>query len=130
MVNLIRKKMKALSIKQPWAWLIVAGHKDIENRDWRSDNPGLKYRGEVLIHTGLRMDDDWSAFGIPEICRHVPADEDLPRGGIVGIAEIVDCVKEHESPLVFRAIWLCPPERSAFTLLPMRRPARLFRAEL
>jgi hypothetical protein len=38
--------MKALSIKQPWAWLIVNGHKDIENRDWRSDNPGLKYRGE------------------------------------------------------------------------------------
>jgi ASCH domain len=93
--------MKALSIKQPWAWLIVNGHKDIENRDWRSDNPGLKYRGGVLIHTGLRMDEDWSAFGMPEICRHVPADEDLPRGGIVGICEIVNCVKEHPSPWFF-----------------------------
>lgn len=27
--------MKALSLKQPWAWLICAGYKDIENRNWR-----------------------------------------------------------------------------------------------
>lgn len=27
--------MKALSIKQPWAWLICAGYKDIENRNWK-----------------------------------------------------------------------------------------------
>jgi hypothetical protein len=47
------------------------------------------------------MDDDWSAFGMPEICRDVPADEDLPRGGIVGIAEIAECVKEHPSPWFF-----------------------------
>lgn len=26
--------MKALSFKQPWAWLICAGYKDVENRDW------------------------------------------------------------------------------------------------
>jgi len=34
-----RLAMKALSIRQPWAWLIIAGHKDIENRSW-----GTKYR--------------------------------------------------------------------------------------
>ena len=32
--------MKILSVRQPWAWLIVAGHKDIENRKWRTS-----YRG-------------------------------------------------------------------------------------
>lgn len=26
--------MAALSIRQPWAWLVVQGYKDIENRDW------------------------------------------------------------------------------------------------
>jgi hypothetical protein len=36
--------MKALSIMQPWAWLIVNGHKAIENRNWR-----CHYRGPVLI---------------------------------------------------------------------------------
>ena len=93
--------MKALSIMQPWAWLVVNGHKDIENRDWRSDNPGLKYRGDVLIHTGLRFDDDFTGNGLPDIVRQIPTDDDLPRGGIVGIAEIVDCVKDHPSPWFF-----------------------------
>jgi len=32
--------MKALSILQPWAWLVVNGHKDIENRTW-----GTGFRG-------------------------------------------------------------------------------------
>ena len=39
---------KALSIQQPWAWLIVNDHKDIENRDWRTH-----YRGPVLIHAEI-----------------------------------------------------------------------------
>ena len=37
--------MKALSIRQPWAWLILHGGKDIENRTWAT-----KLRGRVLIH--------------------------------------------------------------------------------
>lgn len=37
--------MKALTVKQPWAGLIIAGGKDIENRTWRTS-----YRGRVLIH--------------------------------------------------------------------------------
>ena len=28
--------MKAISIRQPWAWLVVNGHKDVENRTWRT----------------------------------------------------------------------------------------------
>ena len=43
--------MKALSIRQPWAELIVAGLKDIENRTWRTD-----YRGPVLIHAGMKIE--------------------------------------------------------------------------
>lgn len=93
--------MKALSIMQPWAWLIVNGHKDIENRDWRSDNPGLKYRGEVLIHTGLKFDPNFTGIGLPDIVKKIPTDADLQRGGIIGIAEIVDVVKDHPSPWFF-----------------------------
>ena len=37
--------MKALSIRQPWAWLIVNSHKHIENCDWPT-----KFRGRFLIH--------------------------------------------------------------------------------
>lgn len=41
--------MKALSIQQPWAWLIVNGYKDVENRDWNT-----KFRGRFYVH-GMQM---------------------------------------------------------------------------
>jgi hypothetical protein len=44
--------MKELSIRQPWAWLIIAGHKDVENRSWTTT-----YRGPLLIHAARRPDD-------------------------------------------------------------------------
>ena len=37
--------MKVLSVKNPYAYLIVHGIKDVENRSWKTD-----YRGELLIH--------------------------------------------------------------------------------
>ncbi len=40
-------KFPILSIRQPWAWLIVNGYKDIENRTWST-----RFRGKVLIHAG------------------------------------------------------------------------------
>jgi hypothetical protein len=45
--------MKALSIKQPWAWLIVHGYKDIENRTF--DSPRC---GRIYVHAGKTTDDD------------------------------------------------------------------------
>lgn len=90
--------MKALSIRQPWAWLIVNGHKDIENRDWAT-----KFRGLVLIHASKGMTRDEY-----EDCKFVtkglkpalefPAFEALERGGIVGCAEITNCVTRSASP--------------------------------
>lgn len=80
--------MKALSIQQPWAWLIVHGHKDIENRTWPT-----RFRGQFLIHTGKRHDgapDDWDW---PEI--EPPAAFDY--GGIIGVAEIAGCYQRHAS---------------------------------
>ena len=91
--------MKALSIRQPWAWLIVNGHKDIENRDWTT-----KVRGRVLIHASKGMTRDEYAFAFvhaEEQGVKIPAFGDLERGGIVGEAEIVDCVEDHPSPWFF-----------------------------
>jgi hypothetical protein len=82
--------MKIISIRQPWASLIVSGVKDVENRTWST-----RYRGPVLIHasrTADKISDDefQSRFGMA-----LPAA--APRGGVVGIAEIVDCVSQHHS---------------------------------
>lgn len=82
--------MKALSIRQPWAWLIVHANKDIENRSWQTP-----YRGEFLIHAakGMTLDeyDDAVLFALeidPSI--NVPSPSALERGGIVGVANLVD----------------------------------------
>jgi hypothetical protein len=85
--------MKALSIRQPWAWLIVQGYKDIENRTWRTD-----YRGLVLIHAGYIFDQDGYEYVKKERGLALPSPEKFKRGGIVGIAEIVDCVTDLANP--------------------------------
>lgn len=93
----------ALSIRQPWAWLIIHGFKDIENRDWPT-----RFRGPVLIHAGkawgrderdnaLWVDRGYSPCGgEPLPTEHPPKLYQL--GGIVGVAEIVDCVSASASP--------------------------------
>lgn len=88
--------MKAISIQNPWAWLITHSVKDIENRDWKAS-----YRGRVLIHSGQRVD-----LASEHDARHLareagvelPPLGSLPRGGIVGVATIVDCVERSDSP--------------------------------
>jgi hypothetical protein len=92
--------MRIISIKQPWASLIVAGarnietgeitFKDIENRTWPT-----KYRGPLLIHASGRPD----AISQDEIARRfgVQLGSDAPVGGVVGVADLIDCVPEHSS---------------------------------
>lgn len=95
-------KEKALTIKQPWAYLICAGIKDIENRTWAT-----KYRGRVYIHASMdnkinlyaltkeQYNDacdkfDWNTTTIK------PVDK-WDRSAIIGHVDIVDCVINHES---------------------------------
>lgn len=90
----------ALSIRQPWASLIASGYKDIENRTWKT-----KYRGLVLIHAALKID-AIQAVCASEIATHCGVTLSVflrmldkeTRGGIVGVAEIVDCVTTSNSP--------------------------------
>jgi hypothetical protein len=93
--------MKVLSIRQPWAHLIIHAGKDIENRDWPT-----KVRGRVLVHAGKGMtrDEYESAYhAMIRVDRSLllPSFEALERGGIVGSVEIVDCVERSTSPWFF-----------------------------
>uniref|UniRef100_A8GLP2 ASCH domain-containing protein n=1 Tax=Serratia proteamaculans (strain 568) TaxID=399741 RepID=A8GLP2_SERP5 len=88
---------KALSVRQPWAWLIVNGHKPVENRTWRTN-----YRGPLLIHAskGVLSRDYAAAFNL---IRHhclgirLPEIDGFECGGIVGAVELTDCVTRHDS---------------------------------
>ncbi|WP_311752939.1 ASCH domain-containing protein [Proteus columbae] len=91
--------MKAISIRQPWAWLIVNGYKGIENRSWRT-----KYRGQVLIHAsqGVKKVEYERAKELTDRLGIVlPDASNLETGGIVGVATITDCVEQSESPWFF-----------------------------
>jgi hypothetical protein len=71
-------ELRALTVKQPLAWAIIAGHKDVENRSWRFPLP---LGTTVAIHAGRKVVD-----GLP-VALDVP--EDFPRGAVVGFADVV-----------------------------------------
>lgn len=91
--------MKALSVRQPWAWLICNAGKTIENRSWSTN-----YRGPILIHAaqGMRtaeFDDAcawlrWKRLPVPTLADMASA----ARGAIVAEASIVGVVKASTSP--------------------------------
>lgn len=86
--------MKALSIRQPYAWLIVNGHKDIENRTWRTP-----FRGRVLIHAGITYPKRDYAEDFVSHTRYYGSypEREQMIGGIVGVATIIDCVSHSDS---------------------------------
>lgn len=91
---LITFQMDALSIQQPWAWCVIQGYKPVENRTWAT-----KRRGMHIIHTGKKFDQagyDWVQATFPEI--PLPRPEEFELGGIIGIANLVDCVASYDSP--------------------------------
>ena len=118
--------MKALSIKQPWAWLICAGYKDIENRNWKIGrnsrhgayssydvaNFSIKLPERIYVHAGKKPDDIGSeTFSI--IYENLPEDAwkyvwnnskweynkfGLTLGAIIGEVDITGCVSESKSP--------------------------------
>jgi len=88
-----RPRVYALSLTQPWAWLVVHGGKRVENRTWHLHQ---KVRGQVfLVHAAKTMTHeayDFAAEFAERLGVKVPAREDLRRGGIVGRARAVDCL--------------------------------------
>jgi hypothetical protein len=84
-----------LSVKNPWAYLICLGIKDIENRTWPTS-----FRGRVLIHTTSTfdlnaMDNHDEIIKLPISIRQDA--RYAPLSAIIGSVEIVDCVFDHPS---------------------------------
>lgn len=89
--------MKAMSIKQPWAELIVSGVKDVENRTWSTD-----YRGPILIHAGKRVDPAGSDLYVEETSRCLRSGS---LGAIVGSAFLFGCTQKQRSPWHESRMW-------------------------
>lgn len=93
--------MKALSIRQPWAWMILHAGKDIENRTWPT-----QVRGRVLVHASKGMTraeyDEARLFAMVRAkvdlqALRFPRFEEVQRGGTLGTVEIVGCVENSPS---------------------------------
>ncbi len=118
-ITLVGLPYYALSVRQPWAWAIIHGGKDIENRSWQAVNQGLKRRGRVCIHASrgmIRAEYDEAAEFMAELGVQCPRAIDLLRGGIIGSVDVIDVVKQHESKWFFgpRGLVLANPEPSRF----------------
>lgn len=104
--------MKALSVKQPWAWLICKGYKDIENRNWRIGRKKAPYYNadyhlelpmRIYIHASKSHDEICNdTFDFIRKARGNPYGDGLEWrgdfGAIIGEVDIVDCVTESKSP--------------------------------
>lgn len=96
-------QVKALSIKQPYPHHIFHDGKDVENRDWWTS-----YRGWFIIHAGVSKS---------EIAA---SQSDLPRGGVVGVAWIDDCVTQMDSQWFFGRYGFVLRDALALPLIPAR----------
>ena len=87
------KNFRILTVRQPWASLIVLGHKDIENRTWST-----RYRGPLLIHAASVISrNDRIATRLRRI-HGFELPHKLPLGRIVGVVRLDGCISRSESP--------------------------------
>jgi hypothetical protein len=99
--------MLTLSIQQPWAHLILAGIKKVENRTWATP-----HRGRIAVHATRLAVRSWSdifdhdgprvavgeEFPLEGGGTVLPALSALPVGAIVGTVSVYDCVEEMDLP--------------------------------
>ncbi len=90
-------KILALSVKQPWAALIVAGVKTVEVRTWAT-----RTRGPVLIHAAKTADDrpeGWALINSLELKALAAL-----RGGLIGVADLTSCVRYRTAEAFSEAV--------------------------
>jgi hypothetical protein len=96
--------MKVLSVKNPWAYLIIYGldferdmryvKKDVENRTWVT-----KYRGPLLIHASKKFQTAWwdrKPWNVKW---------DDYNGHIIGAVELIDCIQDSTSRWAEKGLW-------------------------
>lgn len=76
---------KVLSVRQPWASLIVCGFKPFENRSWSTS-----HRGPVWIHASKRISDFWTPDNISLLGLR-PVDVDLLKTVSETVGAIIGC---------------------------------------
>jgi hypothetical protein len=136
------RAVKALSIRQPWAWLIVNNFSNVECRNRR-----FNFRGPVLIHASKRVDragyhslvelqtppprlSGSEAISWRDLQQNIPPVEELETEGIVGRAVVADCVYTRVAPRFRETFGLVLTEARPLRFQPCRGKLGLFEPEL
>jgi hypothetical protein len=114
--------MRALTIHQPWAYLIAVGEKRIENRVWKT-----AHRGPLLIHAGATRK---LVETRPDLMARVADAAGLAFGAVVAVVDLVDCVPLAEVASEPYAVgpwcWLLADPEPISPAVPFRGAQRLF----
>lgn len=114
-LNVLSKEIfeanKALSVKQPWAYLICAGIKDVENRTWAT-----KYRGRVYIHASAKSVGQYFSEGVFTAdqlnyliqSKKIDLIEKVQLSAIIGHVDIVNCISKARNGKGSDSIWAEP----------------------
>ena len=132
--------MKCLSVHQPWATLIVHGFTSCEVRTWQTG-----HRGPLAIHASRKIEEDEVALcrrpQIRQLLENVGYGSafELPRGGVLGVVELIDCqalgqadTREREDALcecdhrTGRFIWRLARPRTLSSPLPVSATRGIF----
>lgn len=99
---------KALSFKQPFAWLIANGYLLVDDRTWNSD-----YRGPILIHASKGLYKEYYDYLVDHTDLPLPPKDKMEFGGVVGIANLIGCYRANQLPQS-----LTHEQRSSYDSLP------------
>ncbi|MBO4633255.1 MAG: ASCH domain-containing protein [Lentisphaeria bacterium] len=133
------KTIKVLSVRQPWAWLICAGYKDVENRSWKTN-----YRGRLYIHAGKSF--DWGAIGFCRLigehhaatmiyeyfcpCQGKFTDHLDEFGAIIGYVDLTDCIQNSRSIWAIHGLYHWQLQNANFIdPVPLKGQLRIFEVE-
>lgn len=87
--------IRVLTVRQPWAWAIICSSKDVENR-----SQPINLRATVAVHAGAAdpgpVLQEWDRRWGPK-----PDSEELVRGAVIGVVDIVGCRQDSRSKWAF-----------------------------
>jgi hypothetical protein len=118
---------RALSIRRPWAELIINGDKDIENRTWSTT-----YRGLVYVHAGKVFDPNGAYLARIRGVRFRSDPWNQPTGYIgtailIGVHQSTGCCSEWGEPGPHVYHWVFTDPARFATVVPGRGQQRLYR---
>lgn len=113
--------MRILTVRQPWAWAIIHGGKDVENR---VSNLAGDYRGPVLIHVAKAYAKGWESDALAQLMNQHEGVHEEPQpwhdhfGEIIGVVDLVDVHRsgmECAHGVACHEYDLCSPWAEAYT---------------